>query len=257
MALVCSTTHKLLHTSVSSCGCTKSTQHLPDVLVNRPSSPLSTLHQPLRRPLATCDAPPSHTNRHTHTLFLPHPSTIWIMHHQTVGSELMSQLLREPGETPVRCDGYTKRSPRSGCTQHQMSKVRGDELWVIPLAPPLQCHHIRRQEHVVWPMWLCIYVCVCVCVSVCLSVCLWERMKNHLYAHSMERWGSFNFDAFSQLRAREISLCNHGLCSVDTCAVGHLRKIQLSWWYNKKIQSASEHAKEGGYMYETCLRKQV
>lgn len=36
----------------------------------------------------------------THTLFLPHPSTTWIMHHQTVGSELMSQLLREPGETP-------------------------------------------------------------------------------------------------------------------------------------------------------------
>ncbi|KAI9541549.1 hypothetical protein NQZ68_029050 [Dissostichus eleginoides] len=57
----------------------------------------------------------------------------------------------EPGETPVCCDGYTKPSPRLGCTQHQMSKVRVDELWVIPLAPLLQCHHIRRQEHVVWP----------------------------------------------------------------------------------------------------------
>lgn len=109
--------------------------------------------------------PPSHTQTDTHTLSQLHPSTAWIMHHQTVGSELMSQLLREPGETPVRCDGYTKPSPRSGCTQHQMSKVRGDELWVIPLAPLLQCHRIRRQEHVVWPMWLGV-MCVCRCVSV-------------------------------------------------------------------------------------------
>lgn len=102
-------------------------------------------------------------------------------------------------------------------------------------------------------MWFgpCGYAYVCVCVR------LWSRMENHLYAHSMERWGSFNFDAFSQLRAREISLCNHSLCSVSMCAVGHLRKIQLCWWYDKEIQSASEHAKEGEYMYETCLRKQV
>lgn len=104
---------------------------------------------------------PPFTHIDAHTLFLPHPSTIWIMHHQTVGNELMSQLLRTPGETPVHGDGYTKPSPRSGCTHHQMSRVRGDELWVIPLAPLLQCHHIRRQEHVVWPMWFCACVCMC------------------------------------------------------------------------------------------------
>ena len=73
----------------------------------------------------------------------------------------MSQLLREPVETPVPCDGYTKPSPRSGCTRHQMSKVRGDELWVIPLATLLQCHHIRRQEHVVSYVVMCLCVCMC------------------------------------------------------------------------------------------------
>lgn len=53
--------------SMSSCECTKSTQHLPDVSLNRPSSPLSMLHQTLRRPLATCDIsfhPPPHTETH-------------------------------------------------------------------------------------------------------------------------------------------------------------------------------------------------
>lgn len=135
------------------------------------------------------------------------------MHHQTVGSELMSQLLREPVETPVPCDGYTEPSPCSGCTHHQMSKVRGDELWVIPLAPLLQCHHIRRQEHVVSyvVMCLCVSACVCVCVCPC------SRMDNCLYALSMKRLGSLNFDAFRLLTAAAgIYLCNQIMFSKHT-----------------------------------------
>lgn len=82
----------------------------------------------------------------------------------------------------MHCDGYTKLSPRSGCTQHQMSKVQGDELWVIPLALLLQCHHIRRQEHVVWPMWL--QECVCVFVFAqgwtTISMCMLWKGGHHL-----------------------------------------------------------------------------
>lgn len=141
--------------------------------------------------------PPLHTHSQadTHTLSLPHPPTAWIMHHQTVGSELMSQLLRGPGETPVRCDGYTKPSPCSGCTQHQMSKVRGDELWVIPLAPLLQCHRIRRQEHVVLPMWF--FACVCV------SVFGWRT----IYMHVLQKgWDHLTLMLF--LCRGDISLCS-------------------------------------------------
>ena len=44
-----------------------------------------------------------------------------------------------------------------------------------------------------FPMWLC--VCVCVCVRPC------SRIDNRLYALSMKRFGSFNFDDFCLLRA--------------------------------------------------------
>lgn len=112
-------------------------------------------------------------------------------------------------------------------------------------------------------MWFgsCGYVYVCVCVSLC------SRMENHVCAQSIERLGSFNFDVFSLLRAREVSLCNHSLCSVSICSARHLGKTQLCWWYNKEIQSASEHAKEGDILYvwnmlmkadlNDCLRMHV
>lgn len=52
----------------------QSTQHLPYVLANRASSPLSTVNQPLKRPLATC-VNPHHTERQarTETHILPAP----------------------------------------------------------------------------------------------------------------------------------------------------------------------------------------
>lgn len=61
-------------------------------------------------------------------------------------------------QTLVRYDGYTNLSFCSDCTRHQMSKVQGDELWVILLAPVLQCHHIGGKS-----MWFgaCGYVYVC------------------------------------------------------------------------------------------------
>lgn len=54
---------------MSSYGCTESTKHLADVLLNRASFPLSMLHQTLKRPLATRD---TSLYRHPHTL--PHSS---------------------------------------------------------------------------------------------------------------------------------------------------------------------------------------
>ena len=159
----------------------------------------------------------------------------------------MSQLLREPVETPVPCDGYTEPSPHSGCTHHQMSKVRGDELWVIPLAPLLQCHHIRREEHVVSyvVMCLCVYVSVCVCVCVCPC----SRMDNCLYALSMKRLGSFNFDA-SRLptAAAGIYLCNQIMFSKHT----YCEACEGNSCYDiirTKIQFAREHAWEGDILY--------
>lgn len=54
-----------LHTSMYSGGGTESAQHLPDVLLNRPSSTQSMLHQTLWRPVATCGTsthPPTHAH---------------------------------------------------------------------------------------------------------------------------------------------------------------------------------------------------
>lgn len=151
--------------------------------------------------------PPVTTPSHTHSQYsTTQRSSAWIMYNQTVGSEIMSRSLREPGETDTRALwGLYRAGPSLTfyfITLHQMSKVQGDELWVIPLALLLQCHHIKRQEHVVSPMWLC----VCVCES---DFAEGWRTK---HAHSTERWSLFNLDALALLRARETSPCNHPLC---------------------------------------------
>lgn len=112
-------------------------------------------HQTLKRTLATCNTSLLHTQN-----IIVQPSITWIMHHQTVCTELMSQLLREPQRHPYT-DGYTKPSQCQDYPRHQMAKIQRDELWFCPPTPLLQCHNIKRQVHMVSPMWL---LCTCECV---------------------------------------------------------------------------------------------
>lgn len=80
-------------------------------------------------------------------------------------------------------------------------------------------------------------------------MCMCGRLYGHLWAHAMERLGSFApFDSLSLLRIHKIPLCNHSLCSVSICTAGNLKKtVDIM---RTKIQCASEHANEG----DTCMK---
>lgn len=167
-----------LHTSMSSGGGTESAQHLPDVLLNRPSSTQSMLHQTLWRPVATCDTsthqpthPPTHTHARTrtHQLSLPHSSVPWIMHHQTVGIELMSQLLREPLRQPYTVMVMQSRPPAQVVLTTRCPRCRvmnyGSSL--SPLFCSVTTLRGRSMRFDPCGFEECVHVCtVCVCVRV-------------------------------------------------------------------------------------------
>lgn len=148
----------------------KFTQHLLDVFAKRPSSPLSILHQPLRRPLATCDKC-KHTHTHTYCL-----SSTWIMHIQAVGSELMSQLLSEHGETDTGALWWLYQ-PVLLLRLYSAPDVQGAGWWIMghPSRPCSAVSPHRRQEHVVWRMWLC--VCVSVFAQEWRTICVCILLK--------------------------------------------------------------------------------
>ena len=113
-----------------------------------------------------------------------------------------------------------------------MSRVQADELWVMPLALILQCHHIRRREHVV----------VCVCVSV-LAQRWWS-----IYMHMLwKRWDCVSLmlslrrglKKFPFVASACVLLCERLCCRASEKKTDVLQIIRTT------MQSASEHAIRG------------
>lgn len=161
----------------------------------------------------------------THTLFLPHPSTTWIMHHQTVGSELMSQLLREPGETlhwavmvipsrPFTQVVLTTRCPRCGVMNY------GSSL------SPLFCSVTTLGGKSMWS-GPCGYMHVCVCFVFA------QGWRTFIYVFWLGKVGIIWLWCFD----------------VD------MGEKQL--WYNKDYTICHWTCKGWEYMYETRLWKQI
>lgn len=167
--LVCSTTHKLLHTINSLNICLMSLQR--DHLLPCPSC-INLSGDPL--------PPVTNANTHTHTYCL---SSTWIMHIQAVGSELMSQLLSEHGETDTGALWWLYQ-PVLLLRLYSAPDVQGAGWWIMghPSRPCSAVSPHRRQEHVVWRMWLC--VCVSVFAQGWRTICVCILLKgwNHLTA---------------------------------------------------------------------------
>lgn len=166
-----------------------------------------------------------HLSTHTFTHPLPHLSTTWIIHNETVGSEIMSQLLREPGETDTRVVWWLYHAVPL-LRLFSAPDVQGLGWWIMGYTLLLLlCSVTRIGGKIVW-------------FGPCAYVCVFVQGKRTVYTRAEERL-VFAFPL-------PLTFFSIWIWEKNT-----------PWFTCGKIESASECAWGGVYTYETCLWKQI